>query len=50
MRPISPKHIVAYSQCPTKAFLMLKSEEQFEPTEYDKLLLKFQTKGFENYW
>jgi len=49
MRTISPKHIVAYSQCPTKAFLILKSEEPFEPTEYDKLLLKFQTNAFENY-
>ena len=49
MRTISPKHIVAYSHCPTKAFLMLKSEESFEPTEYDKLLLKFQKQAFENY-
>jgi predicted RecB family nuclease len=49
MRPINPSHIIAYSQCPTKAFLILKSEETFEPTEYDKLLLKFQAKVFENY-
>jgi predicted RecB family nuclease len=49
MRTISPKHIVAYSQCSTKAFLMLKSEEPFEPTEYDNLLLKFQTSAFDNY-
>lgn len=48
MRAISPKHIVAYSHCPTKAFLMLKSEELLEPTKYDNLLLKFQTKAFEN--
>ena len=49
MRTISPKHIVAYSQCPTKAFLMSKSEEPFEQTEYDKLLLKFQTQAFDKY-
>lgn len=28
---------------------MFKSEEPFEPTEYDKLLLKFQTQAFDNY-
>jgi predicted RecB family nuclease len=49
MPAINPKHIVAYSQCPQKAFLMLKSEEPFEPTEYDKLMRKFQTKAFDNY-
>lgn len=49
MQTISPKHIVAFSQCPTKAFLMFKSEEPFEPTEYDKLLLKFQANTFDNY-
>jgi len=49
MRPISPKHIISYSQCPTKAFLMQKSEESFELTEYDNLLQKFQNKAFDNY-
>ena len=49
MRTISPKHIVVYSQCPTKAFLMLKSEEPFEQTEFDKLLLKFQTQAYDKY-
>jgi predicted RecB family nuclease len=49
MRTINSEHIVAYSHCPTKAFLMLKSENPFEPTEYDQLLLKFQTRSFENY-
>ena len=49
MRTISPKHIVAHSQCPTKAFLMFKSEVPLEPTEYDKLVLKFQAKAFAKY-
>jgi predicted RecB family nuclease len=49
MLSISPKHIVAYSQCPMKAFLMLNSEVSFDSTEYENLLLKFQNKIFEVY-
>ncbi len=46
---ISSKHIVAYSQCPRKAFLMLNSFETFDMTEYENLLLKFQKQAFETY-
>jgi predicted RecB family nuclease len=44
-----PKTIVAYSQCPMKAYLIFKSEGLFELTEYENLLLKFQAETFENY-
>jgi hypothetical protein len=49
MATFSPRHIVASSQCPTKAFLMRNPDLIIELTEYEKLLLKFQTQAFENY-
>ena len=49
MLPISPKHIVAYSQCPRKAFLMLTINEPYELSEYEQLLQKFQNQSFDTY-
>lgn len=49
MVPITPKHIVAYSLCPTKAYLMLRSTEPVSSTEYEKLQMKFQRIAFEEY-
>lgn len=49
MLPIGSKHIVAYSHCSRKAFLMLSTSEPVEPSEYEQLLLKFQNWSYNTY-
>lgn len=49
MISIDSKHIIAFSQCPQKAYLLLNSSNSIENSEYENLLVTFQQKAIASF-
>jgi predicted RecB family nuclease len=48
-KPITPESVVAYTQCPRKAFLLLCTDEQGKPHEYPTVLAQQQRMSLTEY-
>jgi len=50
MKPISPQLITAYFQCSMKAYLMHNSDDKYESTDYETIIIKATEKTAKTYF